>query len=153
MAERIGRGFTPLTLGQKVWLETKNLRFLTDNKKLTAKRLGPFPITEVLGPYTYRLKLPEQWRIHPVFHPTLLTPYRENDVHGPNFPLPPPDLIEGEEEWEVEAIVGHKKRYRKWKFLVKWKGYPSADNSWEDETNLENAPEILTAYKTRHHLV
>ena len=29
------------------------------------------------------------------FHASLLTPYKGNDIHGPNFPQPPPDLING----------------------------------------------------------
>ena len=44
------------------------------------------------------------------FHVALLTPYKENDVHGPNFPCPPPDLVEGQKEWEIEQIVRHKKQ-------------------------------------------
>ena len=36
------------------------------------KREGPFTITEVLGPVTYRLNLLATWRIHNVFHATLL---------------------------------------------------------------------------------
>ena len=152
MAERITRGFTPFSKGQQVWLEARNLRFITDHKKLAPKRQGPFEISEVLGPLTYRLKLPEHWKIHPVFHASLLTPYRENDTHGPNFLRPPPDLIEGEEEWEVEAIVGHKLYRGKWRFLVKWKGYPTSDNSWEPAEHLDNATDILQAYKTQHKL-
>ena len=73
------------------------------------KRQGPFEIIEVLGPLTYKLKLLNQWRIHPVFHTSLLTLYRENSTHGPNFTLPPPDLIDGKEEFEVEVIIGHRK--------------------------------------------
>jgi len=41
-----------------------------------------------------------------VFHASLLTPYKETDEHGTNFLEPPPELIEGEEEWEVEQILG-----------------------------------------------
>jgi hypothetical protein len=65
--------------------------------------------SEVLGPVTYKLKLPIQWKIHNVFHGKLLTPYHETNVHGKNFPEPPPDLINGEEEYEVESIRDHKK--------------------------------------------
>lgn len=152
MAERVTRGFTPFKKGQKVWLEAKNLRFLKDHKKLTMKRQGPFEIMEVLGTLTYKLRLPAQWRIHPVFHASLLTPYHENDTHGPNYTLPPPDLIEGEEEFEVEAIVGHKKNRGRLTYLVKWKGYPISENSWEPGSHLTNAQEMLTAYKRIHHL-
>jgi len=44
-----------------------------------------------------------------VFHGRLLTPYRETDVHGKSFPEPPPDLIDGEEEYKVESIRDHRK--------------------------------------------
>ena len=37
------------------------------------KREGPFLITEVLGPITYRLQLPASWRIHNVFHAEMTT--------------------------------------------------------------------------------
>ena len=98
MAERITKDFTPFKKGQQVWLDSKNLRFFQDHKKLRLKRQGPFKITEVLGPLTYRLQLPPQWKIHDVFHATLLTPYRETEAHGPNFAYPLPDDIEGEEQ-------------------------------------------------------
>jgi hypothetical protein len=52
----------------------------------------------------YRFQLPLRWKIHPVFHANLLTPYKVTKLHGENFPWPPPDLIDGEEEWEVERI-------------------------------------------------
>ena len=47
--------------------------------------------------------------IHPVFHTTLLRQYKETDVYGANFPQPPPDIIEGEEVYEVEWILKHQK--------------------------------------------
>ena len=71
------------------------------------KREGPFSITEVLGPVTYRLHLPPPWRIHDVFHTTLLQSYKENEVYGKNFTETPPELIEGEEVYEVESILNH----------------------------------------------
>ena len=43
--------------------------------------------------------------IHPVFHVDLLTPYRETPMHGCNYLRPPPDLVKGEEEYEVECIL------------------------------------------------
>ena len=74
------------------------------------KREGPFPITEVLGPVTYRLQLPVTWQIHNVFHAALLRPYKENDVYGNNFTEPLAELEEGEEVYEVEIILNHWKR-------------------------------------------
>jgi len=32
-------------------------------------------------------------------------PYRETQEHGANYVEPPPDIIEGEPEWEVEQVI------------------------------------------------
>jgi hypothetical protein len=98
--------FVPFEKDQKVWLDTRNLK-MSHHKKIAPKREGPFEIDEVLGPVTYRLKLPESWRIHNVFHVTLLQPYIENEVYGNNYPKPLPELLEGEEVYEVETILKH----------------------------------------------
>ena len=153
MMERITRGAKPFKKGEKVWLESKNLKLRYETKKLAPKREGPFEIEEVLSPLNYRLKLPKQWKIHPVFHATLLSPYLESDIHGKNFSMPPPDLINGEHEYEVEAIVTHKPQGRRNLYLVKWKGYPTSDNTWEPERNLDNAKQILEVYKDQHNLL
>ena len=58
-----------------------------------------------MGPVNFQIDLPDQWKIHNVFHAKLLHPYQEMEEHGINFQEPPPDLIEGEEEWEVEQIL------------------------------------------------
>jgi hypothetical protein len=67
-----------------------------------------------------------------VFHIDLLTLYRETEFHGANYEKPPPDLIDGEEEYEVEQIVAsrHFRRGHKLQYLIKWKGYPDTENKW-----------------------
>ena len=99
---------------------------------------------------TYKLKLPIQWKIHNVFHDSLLTPYRETRVHGRKFPEPPPDLINGEEEFEVDSIRNHRKRGKGYQYLVVWKGYPY--KTWEPEKHLRNAVGTLLKYKRRKKL-
>ena len=144
--------FKPFTLGQKVWLEARNLKTMY-NKKIKPKREGPFPITEVLGPITYRLTLPPSWKIHNVFHAILLTPYKQTDVYGPTHPKPPPDLVEGQEEYEVDHIKQHRRiQGGKVCYLVHWKGYDNTDNTWEEEDNLEHAQEALQEYKQLHKI-
>ena len=86
-----------------------------------------------------------------MFHTSLLSPYKQTEVHGPNYTSPPPDLI-NEEEYEVEAIITHQKCGTGYQYLLKWKGYGSNDNLWEPECNLGNAAEVLLAYKTRRKL-
>ena len=152
MMERTTRGFTPFKKGAKVWLESKYLKLRHESKKLAPKREGPFPIIEVLNPLNYRLLLPKTWRIHPVFHASLLSPFKHNDIHGENFPNPPPDLIDEQPEYEIEAILSHRRSGRGHAYLIKWKGYSTGENSWEPERNLTHSKEILDNYKTRHQL-
>jgi hypothetical protein len=62
----------------------------------------------VINSVVFKLELPEQWKqkcLHPVFHVSLLTPYKEMEEHGANFLEPPPDIIEGEEEYKVEQVL------------------------------------------------
>ena len=102
MIERGKSTFVPFKQGDKVWLDTRNIR-MKYHKKIRLKREGPFKIVKVIGPVTYRLKLPPAWKIHPVFHATLLRQYQETEVYGANFPRPLPDMIKGEEVHEVEG--------------------------------------------------
>jgi hypothetical protein len=139
--------------GQHVWLEGKNLPISHGTIKLSPKRYGPFTITKLISPVASQLDLPVSWNIHPVFHNSLLTPYIETSAHGPNFMRPPPDLINGEAEYEVEAIRSHRHfgKNKRLQYLLKWKGYPEADNIWESEDQL-NAPDLLKQYNRRHNL-
>ena len=43
----------------------------------------------------------------PVFHACLLSLYKATKAYGPNYLESPPDIIEGEEEYKIKAIVGH----------------------------------------------
>ena len=71
IANRKQSNFTPFKKNQKVWLITRNLK-MNHHKKIAPKCEGPFKIEEVLGTVTYQLKLPTTWKIHNVFHATLL---------------------------------------------------------------------------------
>ena len=136
MRECSTQKFTPWKVGDKVWLEATNLRLRYPSRKLSPKRQGLFEISQVLSPLTYRLRLPPTWRIHNVFHATLLSPYKETATHGPNFISSPPVMIRSEEEYKVDRIVSHKGSPGQQKYLTTWKGYPPSENTWEPESNL-----------------
>ena len=38
--------------------------------------MGPFFVTKRVGPVAYELELPQTWKIHPVFHTSLLRPFK-----------------------------------------------------------------------------
>src|SRR6266481_6092310 len=60
-----------------------------------------------------------------------------------------PDHIDGEEEYEVERIVAHQQfgRSKRLQYLIKWKGYPESDNTWEPADQV-HAPELIKHYQS-----
>ena len=75
MMERWKSTFTPFKKGDCIWLDTRNLK-TNHHKKITPKQEGPFEIMDVMGPVTYQINLPESWKIHNVFHASLLRQYK-----------------------------------------------------------------------------
>ena len=140
-------------VNQEVWLEAKNLQLPFQTPKLAPKRHGPFRIIKQISPVAYQLRLPDTWKIHDMFHASLLTAYHETQQHGTNYIRPPPELIEGEHEYEVEAIVNHCLYSKKetLQYLLKWKGYPHADNTWEPAGQV-HAPALVKSYHERRPL-
>ncbi len=125
-------------IGDLVWLEGRHLRTNQPTAKLAPRRHGPFKVVQVMSPVNYKLELPTQWSIHSMFHTDLLTPYHKTATHGPNYERPPPKLVEGLEEYEVEKILDLQQigRGRKLQYLVKWKGYPNSDNQWVNKEDV-----------------
>ena len=137
--------------GDQVWLEATNLCLPFQASKLNPKRYGPFKVQKVLSPVAYQLELPNTWRIHNTFHSSLLLPYHETTIHGPNFSRPPPDLIDDKEEQEIEHILAHwyfskKKRLQ---YLIKWKGFPESENKWVSPLHM-HAPDLIQQYHRRN---
>ena len=83
---------------------------------------------------------------------TLLKHYKENKTYGQNFPEPPPELVEGEEVYEIETILNHRKRGHGYQYYVKWQGYPISDTSWEPVHVFSNDGDTLKQYKLQHDL-
>ena len=142
---------------QEVFLNTKHLRVsAVPSKKLFPRWLGPFTVDKAIGKVAYRLRLPAHWRIHNVFHVSLLKPYRENGTH---HPPPPWALLDTQDpELEVEAILDHEPKSVKpernlpanvlkdLRFKVRWRHYGSDHDTWEPYSNMKNASEFLSAY-------
>ena len=91
MVDRRRSTFTPFQLGDRVWLDSRNLK-MNHNTKISPQWEGPFKITNVIRPVMYQLELPCSWRIHNLFHATLLQWYKETDVYGGKFPQTNPRI-------------------------------------------------------------
>ena len=72
--------------------------------------------------------------------------------YGNNYPRPLPELLEGEEVYEVETILKHRRRGRGYQYYVKWKGYPITEATWESETAFLDDGNMLQNYKDRYQL-
>ena len=93
-------------VGDHVLLDTRNLA-LPEMCKLADRYVGPFRITAKVGPTVYRLELPANMAIHDVFHIGLLKPYQQPSSSF-LLPQPQPIIVDGEQEWEIEAIKSHR---------------------------------------------
>ena len=139
--------FTPFSVGDRVWLEARNLNTTHPTAKLAPRRHGPFLVTAAISHVTYQLKLPSTWKIHNVFHASLLTPYKETTTNGQQYQEPAPDLVDGQPEWEVERILGARKRRNQLQYLVRWKGFSEAHDSWEPLTHINADQRIREFYQ------
>jgi hypothetical protein len=110
--------FKPFQINDKVWLEGTNLNLPYLTKKLAPRQYRPFRVVAKISNVAYRLELPPTWKIHDSFHASLLTPYKEMEKHSPNFLELPPDILDGEPEWEVEKLMGHRQFWNKEQYLV-----------------------------------
>jgi len=147
VAEKSGTPSAQYNTGDQVWLEGKNLHLPYQATKLVPKRYRPFKIIKEISPVAYQLDLPLTWKIHDMFHASLLSPYREMTAYSPNFSQPPPDLINDEEQYEVEQIRNHRyfRRNKTLQYLIHWKGYPDSDDTWEPAVDT-HMPDLIKAY-------
>ena len=138
-------------VGDEVVLTTKHLRNFAPHLPMKLKRrwVGPFPITRVVSPVAYELDLPPGWHIHSSFHVSKLKRYIRSDEFLREVEPPPPELIEGELEYEVESIARHRGKGARTRYLVIWKGYPLSEATWEPESSLLRAPDVLADYLRR----
>jgi hypothetical protein len=129
-----------LKKGDKVYLLTKNMKTKRPTKKLDHVKVGPFLIAEQKGPVNYRLELPPDARIHPVFHVSLLEPA------NPDTPLQTTFHFEPQEDdvFEVDKII----KFDGTKYLVHWKGYDTSEDTWEPPENMLTCLEDLASF---HH--
>jgi hypothetical protein len=136
--------------GDLVWIESANISSDRPSKKLEALRYGPFKVIAKKGTSAYQLDIPKTWRsIHPVFNEYLLTPYQKPRYSGQKKNTRPEAVVvQGREEYEVEEVLNSKKGKGRGtlRYLVKWKGYPITEATWEPPGHLTNAKDAIAAF-------
>jgi hypothetical protein len=141
--------FIPYCVGDCVWLEGKNLNTTHPSAKLVPRRYRPFLVMSAISRTSFHLKLPPTWHIHNVFHRTLLTPYKETALNGNKYQELAPDLVDGQPKWEVEQILDARKRRQQLQYLVRWKGFSEAHDSWEPLSHI-NADQLIQKFYHNH---
>jgi len=137
--------------GNKVFLDASDIQTTCPSQKLLYRRLGPFVVERRIGPMAYYLRLPHWMKqLHPVFNVVKLTPALDDPITGrktEDYPLP--IVVNREAEWEVEEILNSCWHWRRFQYLIKWKGYGREHNSWES-TSKVSAPELTAEFHRKH---
>jgi hypothetical protein len=117
-------------------------------QKIGMQRVGPFRIIDKVGRLAYRLKFPANWRIHPVISVAQLEPAPSDPFNRAVEP-PPAVEVDGDEEFEIDAILQSQIRGRQKKlhYLVRWKGWGPEHDSWIPASELAHARELVDDYE------
>ena len=103
-------------------------------EKSKKRFVGPFKIEQRIGQQAYKLSLPENWKIYPDFHISLLKRWNVASLQEEEE-VPADDDLEVEEPYyEIDKILPWRKVKRGRRILkeclVLWKGYPITEASW-----------------------
>lgn len=125
-------------VGDMVYIKMQPYRLaafgLRQSLKLTSKFYGPFLIIQKVGAVAYRLQLPAEVRIHPVFHISQLKKHL-----GPRaIPDPRLPLVDNEGRIKTEPVAVLDTRalprppqlVTQW--LVQWRNLSPEESTWED---------------------
>ena len=84
--------------------------------KLSNRYFGPFKVIDKVNEVTYRLELPNHWRIHNAFHVSLLKPYVGPEPEEP-IVEDPPEVEEIEQLFRTRAdSFSQRSSYKKWSY-------------------------------------
>ena len=105
--------------------------------KLKPRYVGSLEVLKVVSPVAYRITLPENWRIHNVFHVSRLRPWHEATkvrTEPAELPPPPPPVHDDKlgDFYAVERIIKKERdaQTKRLKFLVKFECYDDSENRW-----------------------
>ncbi|GBG77614.1 hypothetical protein CBR_g24060 [Chara braunii] len=163
MAARANRSRmdNPFKVGDEVLIDARHLQLEADTlRKFRHRFFGPCRILQAVGsdtassPVSFRVKLPyylRQARVHDVYHVSLLRPYRRPSERlvGRPYERPPPIMVDDHEEFLVSDIIGRRvtdDNPPHVEYLVRWKGYPDEEATWEPLEHLQHARMLVRVY-------
>ncbi|XP_026410493.1 uncharacterized protein LOC113305693 [Papaver somniferum] len=137
---RVNRIFV---VGDRVYLKLQPYRqaslVLRRNLKLAAKYYGPFTVLQKIGSVAYKLLLPAEARIHPVFHVSQLKKIGAQHIISPTLPV---INTEGQVLAIPAAALDSRVIVRNCvsvpQLLIQWTNASAADATWEDAGNIKS---------------
>ncbi|KAK3510352.1 hypothetical protein QTP70_004937 [Hemibagrus guttatus] len=139
--------------GQKVWLSTRDIKLRLPCRKLSPRFIGPFTIVRQINPITYHLQLPPEYKIHPVFHVSLLKPHHPSVLPstepGAAEEPPLPLLVDNGTAYLVKEILDSRRRGGRLEYLVDWEGYGPKERSWVPRDDILD-PGLLEDFHASH---
>ena len=115
-------------------------------RKLCPVYYGPYTVLEQISPVSVRLDLPNNCKIHDVFHVHRLKLATESDFA---FRKPKKLPATKDDFYEVKSILADRTKYGHTEYLVRWKGYSINESTWLRETDLR-CPRVLSQYLKEH---
>jgi len=152
-AEMKMKDFQPSSFqkGDLVLLRSDNYDLQLPSRKLSPRWLGPFKIEKIKGPNTVTLELSSRFKgIEKTQNVSWIKPYKSRPTPlGPAVQHLNPDLVHGEEEYEVETILADRYKGTRTQYLVRFKSYGPEWDEWLPAKNLQNAQEAIKEYWAR----
>ena len=137
-------------VGDLVWIDARLFNQQFEIRKFRDRYIGPFPVTEVFNNNNYRVDVRQRFprMDQDVFNAKFLRPHvsRKDHLQQPVVSQPVPGF------YEVARIINHRERHGAKQYLVRWKGFSSADDTWEPVAHLSRTPalrQLLQNYEQR----
>jgi hypothetical protein len=108
------------------------------------KKIGLCKVIRKFGENAYDIELPNGVKISSIFNVTYLYPYRaeeageEDEQEEIQWTKQMPVAEKPQMESIIDKRISRKTRRKEYfEYLVKWKGHPVEDASWEDEEEIQ----------------
>ena len=128
-------------------LSIKNLKQKRSSKKLSHKYVESFKIENKIEAQIYRLTLSNIYRIHNIFHVSLLKSYRHRvDDKKTKQMMQTSNFIDDEKQWKIEEIVDKIEDRKSIWYKMKWLDWDLEYNQWLLENDFDKAIDVMTKF-------
>ena len=131
------------------------LRYKDVHKGLIRRYEGPFRVLHRVGKVAYKLELPPKLKVHPVFHVSMLKPFRVDEEdpdrgESQRAPLGAKTSYDRDVDFIMaDRVIRKKYRAPKREYLIRWKGLPESEASWEPEEALWQFKKHIDAFHAK----